>query len=373
MPNISLVMPCHNRAHDLQRVLRAYDLQDLGESFELIAVDDASSDATYDLLNSYHPNKFELRVEHFETNQGPAAARNKGISVATNPIILFVGDDILPAANLVRGHLTAHRRYKDKETAVLGRVMWPKDMPVNTLMKHIDGIGAEQFSYHYLEDGQEYDFRHLYTANVSLKRDFIQEQEKWFDTKFRFAALEDAEFAFRLSKSGLKIIYSSVLLGYHYHYHNIWTFSQRQYLTGLMACVFIKKYPDTTHKIIGKRWPYQAYFWRMISMVKASSPQNAEWLENEVKHLLSVYEWMPSSLLDILYLKALNYFFYKGLIYGTFGDGNISRRVNAVYAHRVLVPLLKWFIKENKRLMEPFPNEHGPWILNRLDTQKNMI
>jgi len=370
MSTISVVMPCHNRAHDLGKVLRAYDLQDVGEPFELIAVDDASSDATYDLLNSYQPNAFELRVERFESNQGPAAARNKGISLAKSPIILFVGDDILPATDLVRGHVTAHRRYKEEESAILGRVEWPEDMPVNTLMKHIDGIGAEQFSYYYLQDCQEYDFRHLYTANVSLKRDFIQKEQKWFDTDFRFAALEDAEIAYRLSKNGLKIIYSSVLVGYHYHYHNIWTFCQRQYLTGLMACVLVKKYPEITHKIIGRRWPYQTYFWRMIGLFEDYSPKSAEWLENEVKHLLSAYEWTPSSMLDMLYLKVLNYFFYKGLIHGTFGEGDLSRRVNAVYAHRVLVPLLIWFIKENRRLMEPFPNEHGPWVLNRLKTQK---
>ena len=369
MSVISVVMPSHNRAHELLKVLQAYDHQDLREPFELIAVDDASTDSTSDLLNSYQPNNYQLRVERFESNQGPAAARNKGISIAKSPIIIFVGDDIVPANDLIRGHLTAHRRYKEEEFAILGRVEWPEDMPVNTLMKHIDGIGAEQFSYHYLQDGQEYDFRHLYTANVSLKRHFIQKQEKWFDTEFKYAALEDAEFAYRLSKNGLKIIFASALLGYHYHYHNIWTFSQRQYLTGLMAYVFVKKYPETTHKIIGKRWPYQIYFWRMMGFIKPPSLQNADWLENEVKHLLSVYEWIPCNTLDILYLKVLNYFFYKGLIHGAFGEGDLSQKVNAVYAHRVLVPMLRWFIKENMHSKEPFPNEHGPWVLNRLRTQ----
>ena len=61
--------------------------------------------------------------------------------------ILIVGDDILPDKNLLWGHLIAHKRYQDSNVAILGRIAWPKDLPTNTLMAHIDGIGAQQFRY----------------------------------------------------------------------------------------------------------------------------------------------------------------------------------------------------------------------------------
>lgn len=366
MTAISVIMPCFNRANELRRVLDAYDNQRVEEPFEVIAVDDASNDDTLEVLASYQPTRYKLHVEHLEKNQGPAAARNRGISLAKAPLIMFVGDDILPRSDLLRGHLAAHRRNPENEVAILGQVVWPKDFPVNTLMSHIDGVGSQQFSYHFMVDGKEYDFRHLYTANISIKRDLLLSHDDWFDTGFQYAALEDAELGYRLSRSGLRIIYASKLIGYHYHYHNIWTFSTRQYRVGLMASKFIEKYPEVTSSIIGKKWPYQLYYWRFLAALRTYSPECTDWLESEFLHLLSEYEWVEHALLDSLYLQVLSYYFYKGLIYGVLGKSLEAQKVHRLYAYRVLVPLLSWFVRESERISAPLPDMHGPWVLNRL-------
>ena len=67
-------------------------------------------------------------------------------------------------------------------------------------MRHVDGPGAQQFSYHYMVDGAEYDFRHFYTSNVSLRRDLLDREPEGFSTEFPAAAFEDAELAYRLSR-----------------------------------------------------------------------------------------------------------------------------------------------------------------------------
>jgi glycosyltransferase involved in cell wall biosynthesis len=347
-------------------VLDAYDNQRVEEPFEVIAVDDASNDDTLEVLASYQPTRYKLHVEHLKKNQGPAAARNRGISLAKAPLIMFVGDDILPRSDLLRGHLAAHRRNPENEVAILGQVVWPKDFPVNTLMSHIDGVGSQQFSYHFMVDGKEYDFRHLYTANISIKRDLLLSHDDWFDTGFQYAALEDAELGYRLSRSGLRIIYASKLIGYHYHYHNIWTFSTRQYRVGLMASKFIEKYPEVTSSIIGKKWPYKLYYWRFLAALRTYSPECTDWLESEFLHLLSEYEWVEHAFLDSLYLQVLSYYFYKGLIYGVLGKSLEAQKVHRLYAHRALVPLLSWFVRESERISAPLPDMHGPWVLNRL-------
>lgn len=346
-PAISLVMPCYNRAYDLARALAAYETQAGDEPFELVAIDDASTDQTYETLVAFRPTRFTLRVERQERNGGPAAARNRGVALCRAPLILFVGDDILPERSLVRGHLAAHRRHPAREIAILGRSAWPPDMPMNTLMTHIDGIGAQQFSYHYLKDGQEYDFRHLYTSNISLKRDFLTSLDKWFDTSFPYAAFEDVELSYRLAQRGLRILYARDLLGYHYHYHNIWTFSTRQYRMGLMACVLLKKHPEIEPVIIGRRWPLQKLWWSALARLGSASPEAAAQLEKDVLHLLSRFEWAAHPMLDQAYLRTLNYFYYKGLIHGAFGDGKQGQRVLAVFAERALRPVLGWLRPED--------------------------
>ena len=139
-----------DRAFDLIKVLKAYDNQSVEEKFEVIAVDDASEDETYDVLTSYVPNHYTLRVERMESNVGQGRARNRVIPLVDSDLVLFVGDDIFPESFFIESHLTAHRRYQDETTAVLGRIAWPEDLPQNTLMTHIDGIGAQQFSFYYL-------------------------------------------------------------------------------------------------------------------------------------------------------------------------------------------------------------------------------
>lgn len=365
-PALSVIMPCHNRGYDLMQTLRRYEQQDIEEPFELIAVDDGSTDNTYQVLSSYQPERFVLRAERLSENRGPAAARNHAIALANAPLLLFVGDDILPEPWLLRGHLTAHRRYRAENIAILGRVVWSPHMPVNTLMKHIDGIGAQQFSYHYFQDGKEYDFRHFYTANISMKRNFLLEEPKWFDTDFRFAAFEDAELAYRLSRRGLRIVYASILVAYHTHYHNIWTFSRRQYLAGRMAYLFAKKHPAVRRLVIGRGWSYRILYWRLLGSLGTYPRQRADWLEAEWLHLLSAFEWQPHPLLDQLYLSVLGYFYFKGIIEEICKSKPLAESVQNVYASRLLAPLLVRFYRESKRLNAPLPDHHGAWVLNRL-------
>ncbi|MCK4727196.1 MAG: hypothetical protein KAT29_15390, partial [Anaerolineales bacterium] len=273
-------------------------------------------------------------------------ARNRGMGLAKSPIIMFVGDDIVPDKFLIRAHLAAHRRNPEREAAILGRVQWAHDMPVNTLMTHIDGIGAQQFSYYYFQDGREYDFRHFYTANISLKREMLLSTDKGFDTDFQYAAFEDVELSYRLSKKGLRIIYAFIPLGYHYHYHDIWTFSTRQYQAGLMACVLIKKHPELKWGIYGKRW-YLHYPQLLIaSSLYSGPPDAANRLEAQNLHLLSSYEWEPHPMLDEVYITSLYYFFYKGLIHGTRGESPLGIRMCNVLAQRMLAPTLEMLIRK---------------------------
>jgi GT2 family glycosyltransferase len=75
-------------------------------------------------------------------------------------------------------------------------------------MKHIDGIGAQQFSYYYMRSGREYDFRHFYTCNISVKTSFFKAlPSRWFDPDFYLYGYEDVEVGYRLAQNGMRIVY----------------------------------------------------------------------------------------------------------------------------------------------------------------------
>lgn len=85
---VSVIIPTHNRAEFLAQAIDSV-LSQTYANFELIVVDDGSSDETPALLSSYGEALVVLRQE----NRGPAAARNAGISAARHSLLAFLDSD----------------------------------------------------------------------------------------------------------------------------------------------------------------------------------------------------------------------------------------------------------------------------------------
>lgn len=91
-PHTSVVLCTYNRAESLPRVIHAVLAQE-GCEFELLVVDDGSTDATPQLLASVNDER--LRVVR-RRNGGVGAARNTGLEHARARWIVFLDDDDLP-------------------------------------------------------------------------------------------------------------------------------------------------------------------------------------------------------------------------------------------------------------------------------------
>jgi len=89
-PQVSVVIPTYNRGWILKAAVDSVLAQDF-KDFELIVVDDGSTDNTSDLLASYGRS---VRV-FFQRNKGVSAARNRGIAEAYGPLIAFLDSDDL--------------------------------------------------------------------------------------------------------------------------------------------------------------------------------------------------------------------------------------------------------------------------------------
>ncbi|MCK5378172.1 MAG: glycosyltransferase [Acidobacteria bacterium] len=242
-PVFSVLIPTFGRADALAMVLQAWECQQPGDvAFEVVIVDDGSPDATRELLGSLRPQRFDLR-RLVQENAGPAAARNRGLRAARGEIVLFTGDDIEPASDLLEQHLRGHCEAADSDVAILGLTRWPHDASVTATMRHIDGVGAQQFSYHWLEDGSDYDFRHFYTSNISVHRSLLDREPTGFSEDFPAAAFEDAEYAYRLAGHGLRIRYRASAVAFHHHPYNTRSFFERQRRCGRMAALLWEKQP----------------------------------------------------------------------------------------------------------------------------------
>ena len=98
---------------------------------------------------------------------------------------------------------------------MLGYVTWSPEIKVTPFMRWLER-GGPQFKYWTINNPQNVSWRHLYTANISFKRQFLLE-DGFFDEDFPNAAYEDTELGYRLHQRGLRIVYNKRAVAYHYH------------------------------------------------------------------------------------------------------------------------------------------------------------
>lgn len=104
-PTISVVVPTYQRRASLRATLDALRAQDLAEPFEVIVVDNGSTDGTAALLAGRDDPA--LRVLRLDPNFGPGPARNAGWRAARAPVVAFTDDDCLPDPGWLRAVVAA--------------------------------------------------------------------------------------------------------------------------------------------------------------------------------------------------------------------------------------------------------------------------
>ena len=100
LPVVSVIVPAHNAGRSIERLLSALVEQTLTDPYEIIVVDDASTDATPRRIAQW-PTVRYLRTD---TCAGAYAARNRGLEAARGSILAFTDADCAPTPSwLARG------------------------------------------------------------------------------------------------------------------------------------------------------------------------------------------------------------------------------------------------------------------------------
>ncbi len=93
MPYVSVIVPCYNASAYIEKCLQAMEEQSFRD-FEVILVDDCSTDETLSCIEKYQVNSnLMLRYLQNERNMGPSIARKKGIDASTSKYIAFCDND----------------------------------------------------------------------------------------------------------------------------------------------------------------------------------------------------------------------------------------------------------------------------------------
>lgn len=213
-PPLTVVLSTLGNYASLERVLDAYsDQRAPAGTFEMVVVvdkADARPAAVDEAIGTrpYPVRRLRGRIP------GLSANRNTGWAAARSDLILLADNDTIPVTDFVGEHLSWHRRHPDEHVAVLGHVRWARELKLTPFMRWLDQ--GFQFDYPAIR-GVEADWAHLYGANSSIKKRFIQRVGGWDEERVPYL-YDDLDWSYRASKHGLRVLYNRRAVVDHLRY-----------------------------------------------------------------------------------------------------------------------------------------------------------
>ena len=192
-PQVSVVVATCNRGAMLKEHLAAVLCQQ-GVDFEVICVDDGSSDDTPEVL-ARHAEQYPGVFRYVRTeNRGPGPARNTGVAMARGKCIVIADDDTFPAPDWLPRLIAARDRH---QAAVIAYALQPESLE----------LPPERYLH----------YRNLLVTGSVLRRDyigpafFLMPRDLYLAaggfTEVRLTAAEDFEFCHRLLRRGASIVF----------------------------------------------------------------------------------------------------------------------------------------------------------------------
>ena len=202
LPCVSIVVPTINRKANLRHCLNSlYKLDYPSSKFEIIVVDNGSTDGTTEMVHNEFPN---IKVI-IERRKNSCYARNAGWKNACNEIIAYTDDDCIVDPCWLR--LLASGFTSAEIVGVGGPLLLllgPK-----SIVNKFNGTPVGDF-----EKGPKEKFtRELITANLAVRYEVFKKNE--FDVSLAFTALEDIDFCRRLTSGHRKLLYMPSAKVYH--------------------------------------------------------------------------------------------------------------------------------------------------------------
>ena len=215
-PFATVVIPTHNRAASVVATLGALAEQDCGgDAFEVVAVPNGCTDDTARRLRTLQP-PYRLRVAEIGTPSA-SLARNTGVEHARAPLVIFLDDDILPAASFVSAHLAAHGVRRDGRGEVAPARVVIGYLPAKLQDAHDRFAITLRAWWEAMFDGMRtpghrFAYTDLLSGNFSMARALFIELGG-FDVSLR--CHEDYELGYRLIERDAEFVFAKDAWGTH--------------------------------------------------------------------------------------------------------------------------------------------------------------
>jgi O-antigen biosynthesis protein len=240
---VSVVVATYNGARTLRTCLESLGRLNYPD-YEVIVVDDGSTDATPEIAKQFPAVRY-LR----QTNHGLSVARNAGIQAATGAIVAFTDDDCRAdedwlyylVSDLLRGDFAAiggHNFLPPDDSCVAAAVMAAPGGPAHVMLTDREA-------------------EHIPGCNMAFHK-WALEQIGGFDPIYRKAG-DDVDVCWRLQDAHLKIGFSPAGFVWHYRRSTVQAYLKQQAGYGEAEALLIGKHPEHFNALGGGLWRGRIY------------------------------------------------------------------------------------------------------------------
>ena len=231
-PQVSVIIPTHNRPGPLAAFLQALSEQDFpSDRFEVVVVDDGSDTP---LEASIAPFRTKLDIMLLsQASAGPAAARNAGAAQARGEFLAFTDDDCTPAVDWLSA---LEARLETAPTSAIG------GPSVNALTHNPQAV-VSQWILEWMYRCYNADLaqaRFLASNNLALPAAGFAAVGGFDHTHFPLAAGEDRDFCERWRQHGMGLVFAPEVIVRHAPELNARDFWRQHVRRGRGAAAFYR-------------------------------------------------------------------------------------------------------------------------------------
>lgn len=218
--SVSVIIVTYKQAEVLRLIIQGLNQQTYSGKIEIVVADDGSQGSVMTqnisvLKESRHEIKY---VWHQDLGYRAATARNNGIRLSQNELLIFLDGDIVPHKELIERHVANHTK---QNLLVAGNRTWIGELTSITTLAELESVipdktasdrGKKEADYRQKLITSQNPWRACFSANLSVKKTSLV----LFDERFVGWGPEDAEFCYRLCvKNGFVPIYDETIGSYH--------------------------------------------------------------------------------------------------------------------------------------------------------------
>jgi cellulose synthase/poly-beta-1,6-N-acetylglucosamine synthase-like glycosyltransferase len=222
---ISVIVPAYNEEAHLSACLESLFRQEYDGEYEVLVVDDGSTDATAEVAR-----RFGARLLS-QDHRGPAAARNLGAREARGAILLFTDADCVPQEDWLREMVLP---FEEEQVAAVQGCYRTRQRGLVPRFAQLE----IEVRYERMKRERSIDFIGSYAA--AYRREVFL-SEGGFDEAYPVASGEDPDLSYRLASRGYRMVFNPRAIVYHRHPETLLSYLRQKFYRAFWRVLLYRK------------------------------------------------------------------------------------------------------------------------------------